>query len=65
MEPKKNVKVSYSLTTPLFLIFLVLKLTGYINWSWFWVTSPLWIPLAMLIFVFGFLVVIAYIASKN
>lgn len=27
----------------LFLIFLVLKLTGYITWSWWWVTSPLWI----------------------
>ena len=27
----------------LFLIFLVLKLTHQINWSWWWVTSPLWI----------------------
>ncbi len=27
----------------LFLIFLVLKLTGNIDWSWWWVTSPLWI----------------------
>ncbi len=27
----------------LFFIFLVLKLTGYILWSWIWVTSPLWI----------------------
>lgn len=26
----------------LFLIFLVLKLTGYINWSWWWVTAPMW-----------------------
>ena len=27
----------------LFLIFLVLKLTGVIDWSWWWVTAPLWI----------------------
>ena len=27
----------------LFLIFLVLKLTGFITWSWWWVTSPVWI----------------------
>ena len=27
----------------LFLIFLVLKLTGNIDWSWWWVTSPLWL----------------------
>ena len=27
----------------LFVIFLVLKLCGVIDWSWWWVTSPLWI----------------------
>ena len=27
----------------LFVIFLVLKLTHLIAWSWWWVTSPLWI----------------------
>lgn len=31
------------LGTILFLIFLVLKLTNYIDWSWWWVTAPLWI----------------------
>ncbi len=36
-----------SLTTILFLIFLVLKLTGYISWSWWWVTAPLWGGLAL------------------
>lgn len=25
------------------LAFIVLKLTGVINWSWVWVLSPLWI----------------------
>ena len=24
-------------------LFIALKLTGYINWSWWWVLSPLWI----------------------
>ncbi len=24
------------------IVFIVLKLTGYINWSWLWVLSPLW-----------------------
>lgn len=40
-----------SLPTILFLIFLVLKLTRQINWSWWWVTSPLWIPIAFLVLV--------------
>jgi hypothetical protein len=26
----------------LFVVFLVLKLTGVIGWSWWWVTAPLW-----------------------
>ena len=39
----------------LFLIFLALKLTGNIAWSWWWVTSPLWIPFALIIFFLGVL----------
>lgn len=27
----------------MFLLFLVLKLTGVIDWSWWFVTMPLWI----------------------
>ena len=38
-----------SFSTILFLIFLVLKLTGYITWSWWWVTVPLWGGLALVI----------------
>jgi hypothetical protein len=28
-------------------LFIGLKLTGFIAWSWWWVLSPLWIPLAL------------------
>ncbi len=35
----------------LFIVFLVLKLTGHITWSWWWVFSPLWIPFAIVIFI--------------
>lgn len=38
-----------SLATVLLVIFLVLKLTGLIDWSWLWVLSPLWIPIALAI----------------
>jgi hypothetical protein len=30
------------LFTLMFLIFMTLKLMGYITWSWWWVTAPLW-----------------------
>lgn len=26
----------------LFIVFLVLKLTKVIDWSWWWVTAPIW-----------------------
>lgn len=32
--------------------FIVLKLTGYIDWSWWWVVSPIWIPIALIIAVY-------------
>jgi hypothetical protein len=37
----------------LFLVFLVLKLTGVIAWSWWWVTAPLWVPFLLLILIFA------------
>jgi len=30
------------------ILFIGLKLTGYIDWSWFWVLSPTLIPLIIL-----------------
>ena len=33
----------WGLTSILTLIFVVLKLTKLIKWSWIWVLSPLWI----------------------
>ena len=48
------------LGTILFLIFLVLKLTNYIDWSWWWVTSPLWISAILVI-----LIVSIFLKSKR
>lgn len=46
----------------LFLVFLVLKLTNVINWSWWWVTAPLWMPLALLAFIVFLAFVIVFLA---
>ena len=35
----------------LLVAFIVLKLTGVIGWSWWWVLSPLWIPIALVVVV--------------
>lgn len=29
------------------LLFLILKLTNYITWSWLWVLAPLWLPITI------------------
>lgn len=44
-----------SLWVVLFLIFLVLKLTALVTWSWWVVTAPLWFPLllALCVLVLG------------
>ena len=36
-----------------FLVFLVLKLTNVIDWSWWWVTAPLWIPIIIFLCFVG------------
>jgi uncharacterized membrane protein len=36
----------------LLVVFVSLKLTNVIQWSWFWVFSPVWIVLSMII-IFG------------
>jgi len=30
-------------------LFIGLKLTGFITWSWWWVLGPLWLPFAVLL----------------
>lgn len=30
-------------------LFIGLKVTGYLDWSWFWVLSPIWIPFTFVI----------------
>ena len=52
----------------LFIVFLILKLTGTIDWSWWWVTSPLWIPFALgglVIGVIGIIVIIIEYIGHN
>ena len=35
------------------ILFVALKLTGYITWSWWWVLAPTWISLLLVLFVVG------------
>ena len=60
---KENTSGGIGIGMVLFIVFLVLKLTGTIDWSWWWVTSPLWIPFATAAVILGVVGLIAVIAS--
>lgn len=45
------------------IVFIVLKLTGIVNWSWWWVLSPLWICWSI-IAVIVIVVAIPYLSIK-
>jgi hypothetical protein len=63
MADNKNTSNGLGLGTILCLIFLTLKLGGWgvvANWSWWWVFSPIWIPILLI----GIIVVIALITKQ-
>jgi hypothetical protein len=55
-----TVSVGPGLPTLLTLLFVGLKLTGYVAWPWVWVLSPLWIVGAA--YAVLFLVLVAIVA---
>lgn len=45
MSEPRNRTNGVGILTVMLIVFIILKLTGNINWSWFWVLSPWLIPL--------------------
>jgi len=43
------VKTGPGLATLLTVLFIALKLCGVIAWSWWWVLSPVWISIALVV----------------
>ena len=43
---------SFPILSIMFLIFMTLKLTHVIDWSWWWVTAPLWGGFALIFTIF-------------
>ena len=58
-----SIRCSGWLSTLLTVLFVGLKLTKYIDWSWWWVLAPLWIP-ASLVLLTKIILTICYIAVK-
>lgn len=45
--------------------FVVLKLTGVIDWSWWWVTAPFWIAIPVIVAILIVFAVIALMAKSG
>jgi hypothetical protein len=60
----KNISVNFPIFGILGLIFITLKLTGHITWSWLWVLSPFWIPFAIFAVIFLVVFLLA-VFNKN
>ncbi len=49
MSDKKTASGGIGLLGFLGLIFITLKLMGYIDWSWWWVLAPFWVQLLLVV----------------
>ena len=61
MSKNVEVKSSGGIGFPglLTILFIALKLMGYISWPWVWVLAPIWITFALVLAVFLIILVIA------
>lgn len=51
MSETKTVQVGPGFASLLTLLFIGLKLTEHIDWSWWWVFSPMWIGLGLAVVI--------------
>lgn len=58
MSESTKINSGIGFTGLLTVLFIGLKLTNVINWSWWWVLSPLWIDFALIIIIFAVLLLI-------
>lgn len=56
-----SVQVGPGFLSLLTIVFVTLKLTGYIAWSWWYVLSPFWIPLAFVLGLFAIVFLITVV----
>ena len=63
MSNNQTVTTSFPIASILTIVFVVLKLTNVISWSWWWVLSPLWIPLGFIAILFVVVFVFLFIKA--
>jgi fatty acid desaturase len=64
LSKQTNVTSTFPLAPILTIVFVVLKLTHVIDWSWWWVLAPLWITAALILVVLALVGVAATCLRK-
>lgn len=64
MANEKSVSGGIGFGGLLTIVFIVLKLTKVISWSWWWVTAPLWIPVAIVVVLVIFVLLLKMFTGK-
>ena len=52
------IRIGPSGSSALTIVFVLLKVFGYIDWSWWWVFSPIWGGLALFLFILSIMAII-------
>lgn len=65
MSENKSSNSGISFGSLLTLVFIVLKLTNVIDWSWWWVLSPLWIGLSITLVILVIVVILERRKTKQ
>jgi hypothetical protein len=60
MSTKSSSSSGVSFLSLLGLLFIGLKLTGFIDWSWWWVLAPFWVGVS-----FVFLVLVLFAVANS
>lgn len=58
-----RIVLSFPLSGMLLILFLTLKLVGVIDWSWWWVLSPLWVPFVLVLLLIALTAAVYGVAS--
>lgn len=63
MKNNSSSIVLLSIIAILQIVFLLLKISGFIDWNWGWVLAPTWIPCAFVLLIIGIIFIVAIIQA--
>ena len=63
INSNQTVTTSFPIASILTIVFVVLKLTNHIDWNWWWVVSPIWIPLGLIAVLFVVIFIFLFVKT--